>query len=86
MDKIVFSSPNTVNGMLRAVASSYPAYYNSYPAARISGKHYFLLSFCFAGVSGSCVIPLLARSVSPLIAGDICPGYLFPLFRFFRHV
>ena len=42
-------------------------------------KHYCVeeFNFCFTGISGSCVIPSLARS--------ICPGYLFPLFRFFRY-
>ena len=42
-------------------------------------KHYCLgeFNFFFTGISGSCVIPSLAHS--------ICPGYLFPLFRFFRH-
>ena len=31
------------------------------------GKHYFVGSFCFTGVSGSCVIPSLARSASYVI-------------------
>ena len=44
------------------------------------GKHYFVGSFCFTGVSGSCAIPSLSRSASHVIRGDICPGYLFPLF------
>ena len=55
------------------------------PSCSHLGKHYFLSSFCVAGVSGSCVIPSLARSALHLIPGGICPGYLFPLFRFFRH-
>ena len=49
------------------------------------GEHYFVVSFCFTGVSGSCVIPTPARSASNLIPGGICPGYLFPFFSFFRH-
>ena len=49
------------------------------------GKHYFAGSFCFTGFNRSCVIPSLARSASHLIPAGICPGYLFPLFRFFRH-
>ena len=49
-------------------------------------KHYnFEGSFCFTGISGSCVIPSLASSALHLIPGGICRGYLFPLFRFFRH-
>ena len=44
------------------------------------GKHYFVGSFCFTGVSGSCAIPSLARSASHVILGGICPSYLFPLF------
>ena len=42
------------------------------------GKHYFVESCCFTGVSGSGVIPSLTRSASHLIPGGICPGYLFP--------
>ena len=48
-------------------------------------KHYLVGSFCYTGVSGSCVILSLVRSASHLIPDGICPGYLFPLFRFFRH-
>ena len=44
------------------------------------GKHFFFGRLCFTGVSGSCMIPSLARSASQLIPGDICPGYLFPFF------
>ena len=44
------------------------------------GKHYFVGSFCFTGVSGSCAIRSLARSALHVIPGGICPGYLFPLF------
>ena len=46
------------------------------------GKHYFVGSFCFTGVSGSCMISSLACSASDVIPGGICPGYLFPLFLF----
>ena len=49
------------------------------------GAHYFVGSFCFTGVSGSCMISSLACSASDVIPGGICPGYLFPLFLFFRH-
>ena len=49
------------------------------------GNHYFEGGFCLTGVSGSCMIPSLVRSASHLIPGGICRGYLFPLFRFFRH-
>ena len=45
-----------------------------------NGKHYFVGSFCFTGVSCSCTIPSIARSTSHVIPGGICPGYLFPLF------
>ena len=44
------------------------------------GKHHFIGSFCFTGVSGSCVIPSLTQSASNLIPGDIFPGYHFPFF------
>ena len=44
------------------------------------GKHYFVGSFCFTGVSCSCAIPSLSPSASHVIPGGICPGYLFPLF------
>ena len=44
------------------------------------GKHYFVGSFCFTGVSGVSAIPSLARSASHVIPGGICAGYLFPLF------
>ena len=43
-------------------------------------KHYFVGSFCFTGVSGSCVISSLVRLASDVIPDGICPGYLFPLF------
>ena len=46
---------------------SYPVYYHSYPAARISASIIALGSFCFTGISGSCVIPSLAHSASPLL-------------------
>ena len=46
---------------------SYPVYYHSYPVARISASITALGSFCFTGISGSCVIPSLAHSASPLI-------------------
>ena len=46
------------------------------------GKHYFVGSFCFTGVSGGCAIPSLANSASHVIPGGICLGYLFPLFVF----
>ena len=39
------------------------------------GAHYFVGSFCFTGVSGSCVIPSIAHSPSHLIPGGICPSY-----------
>ena len=42
------------------------------------GKHYFVGSFCFTGVSGSCAIPYLSRSASHVIPGDICPVTFFP--------
>ena len=44
------------------------------------GKHYFVGSFCFTGVSGSCAIPSLSRSASHVIPSGICPGCLFPFF------
>ena len=56
---------------------SYPVYYHSYP--EILGN-ITALGVCFSGVSGSCVIPSLVISASPLIPGGICPDYLFPLF------
>ena len=34
-----------------------------------NGKHYFVGSFCFTGVSGGCMIPSLARSASHVIPG-----------------
>ena len=43
------------------------------------GKHYFVESYGFTGVSGSCVIPSLMRSALHLIPGGICPGYFSPL-------
>ena len=43
-------------------------------------KHYFVGSFCFTVVSGSCVIPSLVHLASHGIPGGICPGYLFALF------
>ena len=43
-------------------------------------KHNFVGNFCFTGVSGSCVIPSLARSASHVIPVGICPSYFFPLF------
>ena len=42
------------------------------------GKHYFAGSFCFTGVSGSYVIPSLARSASHLIPGGIFPVTFSP--------
>ena len=47
---------------------------------KVNGKHYFIGSFCFTRVCGSCLIPSLASSSSHVIPGGICPGYLFPLF------
>ena len=45
------------------------------------GKHYFVGSFCFTGVSGSCAIPSVRVRLRMLfLVVYICPGYLFPLF------
>ena len=38
------------------------------------GNHYYEGTFCFIGVSGSCMIPSLARSASHLIPSGICRG------------
>ena len=46
---------------------SYPVYYHSYPAARISASIIALGSFCFTGISGSCLIPSLVHLASPLL-------------------
>ena len=46
---------------------SYPVYYHSYPAARISASIIALGSFCFTEISGSRVIPSLAHSATPRI-------------------
>ena len=57
---------------------SYPVYYHSYPAARISASITALageFNFGFIGISGSCVIPSLAHSASPLI---FVPATFFP--------
>ena len=56
---------------------SYSVYY---PAACILDSIYCLGSFCLTGVSGSCVIPSLARSASPLIPGGILSRLLFSRF------
>ena len=58
---------------------SYVVYYHSYPAARISASITALGSFCFTGIGGSCVIPSLAHSASPLI---FAPVIFFPPFPF----
>ena len=54
------------------------------PSCSHLGKHYCLgeFNFCFTGISGSCVIPSLGHSASPLI---FVPAIFFPFFRFFRH-
>ena len=49
------------------------------------GKHYFVGSFCFTGVSGSCAIPSLARSVFACYSWWYLPRLPFSPFRFFRH-
>ena len=46
---------------------SYPVYYHSYPAGRLSASITALGSFCFTGISGSLVIPSHAHSALPLI-------------------
>ena len=49
------------------------------------GKHYFVGSFCFTGVSGSCAIPSLARSASHCYSWRYLSRLPFSPFRFFRH-
>ena len=44
------------------------------------GKHYVVGSFCFTGVSGSCAIPSLARSVFACYSWWYLSSYLLPLF------
>ena len=50
-------------------------YYHSYPAVRISASITALGSFCFTVISGSCMIPSLAHSASPLM---FVPATFFP--------
>ena len=50
------------------------------PSCSHLGEHYCLGSFCLTEVSGSCLIPSLARLALPPIPGSICPGYFFLLF------
>ena len=57
---------------------SYPAQLLPFlPSCSHLGKHYCLgeFNFCFTGISGSCVIPSLAHSASPLI---FVPATFFP--------